>query len=143
MSRRNTASVLQLETLAERTRQVGRLLPLLPAHTRITAKKSTTEHPTWARPTQLALWLAHLPPCHLFSSVLGVTPFFRCGQRCLGLLHSQVITVGDHLLGWLTLSPRNSGLARAPHIDTSLLTSISNVSASSAAALLLPTLRKA
>ena len=42
MSRKNSASGLQVETLAERKRQVCRVLPLLPAHIRITAKKSTT-----------------------------------------------------------------------------------------------------
>ena len=41
MSRKNSASSLQVETLAERKRQVCRLLPLLPVHIRITVKKST------------------------------------------------------------------------------------------------------
>ena len=67
-------------------------------------------------PTQLALWLAHLSQCHLFFLRCGCGSLLRCGQGCLGILHSQVLIVGVHLLGRFCHSARSSGLARALHM---------------------------
>ena len=79
MSRSNSAS-LQVETLAERKRQVLSAAAIASRPHQNYRHEEHDWHPARPRTIQLALWLSHLPPCHLFSSVLQLTHFIALAK---------------------------------------------------------------
>ena len=115
MSRKNSACGLQVDTLAERTRQFCRLQPLLPGDIRIPIRRARLA-------SSMALSNSACALAGTSSSLPSVLLRFGCeslfcrGQCCLGILHSRVLIVGVHLLGRFCHSAHSSGLARALHM---------------------------